>query len=139
VLMLRIVVMDCEEGFPIHRCQQDYQTIFLSHVNDSSNLFSELIEMACDDANAIENAGVIQILQVENFLMVSLPHNLHRLFPNVNSIQVVNCPRFSSLSTTVSQFGNLTRLSCEGCESLTSLKSSSLPIESHLQAADFCQ
>ena len=138
--MLRIVVAECKEGFPIRRCQRDCQTLILSHVNDSSNSFSELIEMACDDADAIKNAGVIQILQVSNYSMATLPNNLHRLFPNVNSAQIVNCPRFSSLSTAVSQFGNLTRLSCEGCESLTSLKTlSALPIESHLQAIVFCR
>ena len=138
--MLRIVVAECQQGFPIRRCQRECQTLFLSHVNDSSDSFSELIEMACDDADAIKNAGVIQILQVENYSMETLPNNLHRLFPNVKSVQIVNCPRFLSLSTAVSQFGKLKWLSCEGCESLASLKTlSSLPIESHLQAIVFCR
>jgi Leucine-rich repeat (LRR) protein len=107
-------------------------------VNDVSESLHDLIDMACDYADAIDNAGIVQILQVVNFTMVSLPSNLHRLFPNVESIRVVNCPRFSSLSTAVTQFRHLTQLSCDGCESLSSLVSlSSLPVESQLKTLAF--
>jgi len=69
--------------------------------------------------------------------MESLPENLDRLFPNVVSIHVVDCPQFSSLSTAVAM-RHLTHLCCRDCTSLTSLASlSSLPIDSQLQTLSF--
>ncbi|KAL3811523.1 hypothetical protein ACHAXA_010299 [Cyclostephanos tholiformis] len=129
----------CAPPPPPRRSEPDCHTVFLSHrVNDTSESFHDLIDAACEYADAIINAGIVRIVQVVNSSMSSLPSNLHRLFPDVNSVQIVNCPCFSSLSTAVTQFGQLTHLSCFDCPSLTSLESlSSLTVESQLDSLEF--
>lgn len=151
---LRLVVEECNYRLPVRasssplcppppprRFEPDCHTVFLSsHVTDASETFHDLIDATCDYADAINNAGIVQVLEVVNFTMVSLPNNLHRLFPNVKLVRIVNCPRLSSLSAVVNQFVHLTHLSCVGCESLSSLASLlTLPVESHLKTLEFCR
>jgi len=137
--MLRLVASQRAVGGRIRGCE----TIMLGNaVNGSEDSFSELIRRVCNDSargfDAVDLGGTIRILQLEGFSEIrSLPENLHRLFSNVINIHIVDCPKFSSLSTTVS-LRQLTHLYCTKCASLASLASlSALPVDSQMHSLSF--
>eukprot|EP00579_Thalassiosira_antarctica_P000076 CAMPEP_0201868050 /NCGR_PEP_ID=MMETSP0902-20130614/2093_1 /ASSEMBLY_ACC=CAM_ASM_000551 /TAXON_ID=420261 /ORGANISM="Thalassiosira antarctica, Strain CCMP982" /LENGTH=356 /DNA_ID=CAMNT_0048393339 /DNA_START=214 /DNA_END=1281 /DNA_ORIENTATION=- len=136
--MLRLIASRRTVGSHMRGCE----TILLGNAMDGNeDSLGELIQRVCDGDDAFEtinNAGIVCILQLEGFCkMQSLPDNLDRLFPNVINIHVVNCPKFSSLSTAVA-IRHLTHISCTECTSLTSMTSlSTMPIDSQLETLSF--